>query len=659
MVLLFLAILGAVCNAANLRQKGLENLDYDQTLPKAHATHALGQHRDRRSHKRSLADSVLQGTELTPLFPGYGTHFAYAYVGTPPQRQSLIIDTGSHYTAFPCTTCTKCGKHTDPYWDLKNSSTGTVLTCSDGTKTDRCEISQSYAEGSSWKAFKVRDKLWVGGINPSLVPMANSYSVDFEFGCQTSAAGLFVTQLADGIMGMSNGPDTLPMQLKAKAVTQSSIFALCFRIGGGIMTLGGVDQRIHTKRTVSYAAMVDNGRFGWYSVNVRDVLLRPPVTLHVPEHAISANLTYLAGGAGSSAIVDSGTTDTYLPSSVAADFMATFKQVTDGLEFKLKNWKLSKADLAKLPTIVFRLQAVGEAAAIAAKSNATTPGSTIDVLMPWTNYLDKVEEDVYNVRIGFTEERGAVVLGSNFMTGYNVIFDAAGARVGFAPSTCNYEEFAPADTSAGNSGPALIDTSAASNSSSCKGEEMIPTTECTAVCNRNESAYVSTGTQQWKKLCAVASAAGLSSDPDATGPVSSDPKDVEERQCLESCSFHKVVRGNPECPDRPWTECTHGCVKSRQTVPSTEKLKDRHGHCNYRLQTSTCYAGICPLQDGDYLVYIDLRVRIEPWKWSYVHTESFFAAMASIFKVMPTCYSLLPLSFAQFYSVTCRRSPLS
>lgn len=629
LVLQYLAVLGIVACASNLRPHNeQESMGFDNSLPKPYATHNLGHHRIRHSDKRSLADSSSQGTELTPLFPGYGTHFAYAYVGTPPQRQSLIIDTGSHFTAFPCNTCLKCGKHTDPYWDLKNSSTSSVLTCA-GTKTGHCEISQSYAEGSSWQAFKVRDKLWVGGINPTLLPKADSYSVDFEFGCQTSATGLFVTQLADGIMGMSNGPDTLPMQLKAKQVTQSSIFALCFRIGGGIMTLGGVDQRIHTKRSVSYAAMVDNGRFGWYSVNVRNVLLRPPAALHAVEHPISPNTTYLAGGAGS-AIVDSGTTDTYLPSSVAAAFAASFKEVTGGLVFTAKNWKLSKADLAKLPIIVFRLQAVGAAAAADAKNSATAPGTTIDVLMPWSNYLDKVEEGLYNVRIGFTEERGAVVLGSNFMTGYNVIFDSAETRVGFAPSSCNYEEFAPVDTSAGNAGPALVDPS---SGGACTSSEMVPTSECTATCNRNESAYMSTGTQQWKRMCSVASDTGLSSDPDSTGALSTDPKDVEERPCLESCSFSKIVRGNPECPDRPWTDCTHGCVKSRQTVPSTGLLKDKRGHCNYRLQTSTCYAGICPLQDGDYLVYIDLRVRIEPWKWSYVHSESFFAAMASLFKV--------------------------
>ncbi|CAM9728231.1 unnamed protein product [Sphacelaria rigidula] len=76
-------------------------------------------------NRRSLYFSM----EDTPLFPGWGTHFAYVYVGTPPQRVSVIIDTGSDYTAFPCAECSNCGGHTDPYWDVFKSSTSTVASC--------------------------------------------------------------------------------------------------------------------------------------------------------------------------------------------------------------------------------------------------------------------------------------------------------------------------------------------------------------------------------------------------------------------------------------------------------------------------------------------------------------------------------------------------
>lgn len=134
--------------------------------------------------------------ELAPTFPGYGTHYAFVFVGTPPQRQSVIIDTGSHYTAFPCVGCSNCGKHTDPYFDLDKSSTESIPQCNGGT----CTFSQSYAEGSSWHAYKVQDRLWVGGRTAQEVDRGSEYSVDYTFGCQTSETGLFKTQLENGIM---------------------------------------------------------------------------------------------------------------------------------------------------------------------------------------------------------------------------------------------------------------------------------------------------------------------------------------------------------------------------------------------------------------------------------------------------------------------------
>ena len=89
-------------------------------------------------------------------------------IGTPPQKTSVIVDTGSHHTAFPCSGCKSCGKHTDPYFDPDKSSTLRRLGCSDCVAAARCvtktcQVSQSYTEGSSWKAVQMKDAYYVGG----------------------------------------------------------------------------------------------------------------------------------------------------------------------------------------------------------------------------------------------------------------------------------------------------------------------------------------------------------------------------------------------------------------------------------------------------------------------------------------------------------------
>jgi hypothetical protein len=142
-------------------------------------------HRRRIIRQRSLQETVttkkkggmFNSYQTSPLHQGYGTHYATIWVGTPPQRKSVIIDTGSHFTAFPCKGCLGCGEehHTDKYFDQDASSTFRPLQCKAvpnrpkecqgiaNCLNGKCILSQTYTEGSSWEAFQAVDKLFVGG----------------------------------------------------------------------------------------------------------------------------------------------------------------------------------------------------------------------------------------------------------------------------------------------------------------------------------------------------------------------------------------------------------------------------------------------------------------------------------------------------------------
>uniref|UniRef100_K3WTY0 Peptidase A1 domain-containing protein n=1 Tax=Globisporangium ultimum (strain ATCC 200006 / CBS 805.95 / DAOM BR144) TaxID=431595 RepID=K3WTY0_GLOUD len=53
-------------------------------------------------YRRRRLQNVDGKLEVVPLNLGLGTHYAWVYAGTPPQRASVITDTGSGLMAFPC-----------------------------------------------------------------------------------------------------------------------------------------------------------------------------------------------------------------------------------------------------------------------------------------------------------------------------------------------------------------------------------------------------------------------------------------------------------------------------------------------------------------------------------------------------------------------------
>ena len=369
-----------------------------------------------RRLREGTAEGSKGGSVMSPLYRGFGTHYAFVWVGSPPQRVSVIVDTGSHWTAFPCTGC-QCGRHMDSYFDPAKSSSASILPC--GAKA-KCFFSQSYSEGSSWKAFKVRDKFWVGGSLRGMVSGADRLGLDFVFGCQERETGLFRTQMVDGIMGLSASADTLPFKLFENKLATTKAFSMCYRVAGGILNLGGLDTTLN-KEAMKFAKLQKAS--GWFTVKLMSIKLRSADG----KKSVLLSDRPAVLGSGSGCIVDSGTTDTYLPSSIRGLFVSTFAKLTDGAipSYSNKQMTLTDAQMKALPTILFEMEG--------------RYGQPITIEMPPTSYTETAPEggNHRNFRVYVTEPRG-VVLGANFMNDQNVVFDVQNARVGFARSDCHF-----------------------------------------------------------------------------------------------------------------------------------------------------------------------------------------------------------------------------
>ena len=202
-------------------------------------------------------------------------------------------------------------------------------------------------------------------------------------------------------------------------VTKTRAFTLCFRDGGGILTLGGVDTSIHINNNVLFAKLLKPN--GWFTVNLMDIFMEPQSGHENPQKGRSTGLGTAAKflKSAKNAIVDSGTTDTYLPRALDSVIKSQFKSFS-GVAFVNSGLALTKQQYAALPVFVYRIQG--------------HDSEFIDVRVHPDAYMEKAGAKFIN-RIYVTESSGAV-LGANFMVNKNVIFDIDGKKVGFADSKC-------------------------------------------------------------------------------------------------------------------------------------------------------------------------------------------------------------------------------
>ena len=462
--------------------------------------------------------STTTPVQMAALYQGYGTHYVDLWVGTPePQRQTVIVDTGSGVTAFPCQECThNCGVgsaksqqyHIDGLFQQSQSLTFQKVKCDECLRghcvsqhDDECIIHMSYAEGSSWTAYESKDQCYVGGLHSqsvSLPPSSNNddlnpfqaanFAFDLQFGCQTSITGLFITQLADGIMGMDRANSAFYEQIYQAQKVPNRAFALCFwrqtmevsRDGtqAGALTLGGTDTRLHTTPMLRTPLLSSQG---FYSVHIRNMFLSS--NNNNDNSSSSSNVIPIPNAPSlltrGEVIVDSGTTDTYLARSLEPYFKQVFQDmVGETYSHKgISGYTAQQLD-EKYPTILFQIAGNEEynrqVETTWKKKNKNTPLPNLagdldpqhpyDVIlaMPPSHYFEyDTEKEVWVARF-YLEEASGGVLGANAMMGHDVLFDVDSVELGWAESLCDYASLLEEYDESGNTNddpPSRVDPS--------------------------------------------------------------------------------------------------------------------------------------------------------------------------------------------------------
>ncbi len=363
--------------------------------------------------RRSLRSS---GSITIPMFQGYGAHYVELNVGTPPQPQTFLLDTGSATIGIPCNECVECGgKRSHNDFDQSKSKTFAKVECGDcllghcdtshedqltsPNQTDTCVVETNYLGGCSWKGNEVidyvvpsfgkvegnkivasdnvairstKEKESVHILDGQEVIMssaieprsANRHSFKLKYSCMTTAAGQFKTQLSNGIAGMGLSEMSFWRQMYNNNALESKKFSMCVAKSifpgdaAGALTLGGSEDRLNDS-DMEYLNL--HNEDGMYGVKIRKIFVHKyggetlrDMDLGKPSSFVPVRLSETVINSGG-VILDSGTTNTYLSGNIREAFDNAWQEVM-GEPFPSKPMKIESDELRDWPTIVFQME---------------------------------------------------------------------------------------------------------------------------------------------------------------------------------------------------------------------------------------------------------------------------------------------------------------
>ena len=352
-------------------------------------------------------------------------YYATLYVGKDKTPQTYILDTGSGITTSPCNKCTDCGNsHFNVKFEINDEKD--IINC----KTDQCSIlasnacdtnkqcafSISYSEGSSLGGFFVNQNVYFENLNSESKISGNFYNI--PLGCTTKETHLFRTQLADGIMGLSNIKRSFINILFSKKIIKKDLFTICFAQKDGYFSMGEIDNTYHLEKQIKYVPLTSPT--GNYYINLKKITFANKEIQN----------TYTA-------FIDSGTTISYFPRSIYNAIITEFKTFCENKEcgkfqdvkslgycgfFNTKE-KLLYAINNLWPNITFYFEGYNY------------------VLLAKDYYFEYKDGNNFGACLGFEGEGASrLTLGGTFMHGHDIIFDKANNRIGFAVADCNRGE---------------------------------------------------------------------------------------------------------------------------------------------------------------------------------------------------------------------------
>ncbi|KAL3619087.1 hypothetical protein CASFOL_036657 [Castilleja foliolosa] len=366
-----------------------------------------------RKSSLKLSTMITQKDFEAPINSGGGEYLMKIGIGTPPVEFIGIADTGSDLTWTQCQPCTSCYKQNAPLFNPRKTSTYRTISC----KSQRCstlDTSSCGAKNICKYQYSYGDNSHTSG-DVSVETITFDSRVSFRkvvFGCGRDNGGTF-NESASGLIGLGGGPLSIITQL-SKSIGGKFSYCLTLLDSNATSKISFGANAIVTGPNVVSTPLVQKQPDTYYYLTLEGVSVGANRVNNVFDSKASGSVEE------GNIIIDSGTTLTFLPSSI-------YEGVESALVAAVKGKQVSDSQGT------FKL-------CYEKSSNFSAPPVTAhftgaDVELNQESTFLEVEQGV--LCLTFLPSDDLAIFGNLHQMNYEIGYDIADQKVVFLPKDCS------------------------------------------------------------------------------------------------------------------------------------------------------------------------------------------------------------------------------
>ena len=367
-------------------------------------------------------------------------YYITAFIGKEKQIQTFLLDTTSSVTTSPCNLCSSCGDHFNEYYIInqtkslinKDTSECRILTnVFDNNKFDK----DIKIDANSCKFISTLDNEKIFGVYSnnlvsfeSIIPeMMNETEVDeyiskdnefqIPMGCSLKETGFLMSALADGIIGLNNNVKSFISMMYRKQFIPQNLFSLCLDNEGGYLSLGNIYTKYHICPEIEYIDY--NPTKESYEIKTEKIQIKD---IEIKSEYIS--------------IINSGSTITYFPEQVFNEISYAFFSICS--EYNGQCGELKRIEGYGICSDFKNTDIYLNATRYIFPLIKIKFNNYEFIWKPKNYVLNFSFKNKIRACLGIDTEKNLnkIILGTNFMHGYDIIFDRTNFKIGFCEASC-------------------------------------------------------------------------------------------------------------------------------------------------------------------------------------------------------------------------------